>query len=534
MASSSAVDARRKVLSEQAIQGDRPASTKKVRSVAALAPRVTPKTKSAARRMRCRARVPSRLWRKAESAGWSGSRERRPHPARLGYPAATMLATLVGGTIFARDYRVVGLLAEGGFGAVYRVEQITNGRSRALKILHPYVVGSPKMRERFEQEARIGAMIESEHVVEVSAAGIDEATGTPWLAMELLDGEDLAKVMRSRGRLGAEEMLSILEDACDALGAAHRKGILHLDLKPENLFVAKKKLRGVSQVVKVLDFGISRIVAENRMSVTVTTGIGSNLWMSPEQAMKGARVVPASDVWALGLIAFHLLTGGYYWDAANVEPGEDISGAAVFAEMLTSALPPPSERAAVLGVAGALPAGFDGWFARCVARSADARYRNASAAIEGLREVLSGEATSVPPGPRHSPTAVVTETPVAPVLLTRASRTEVMDRAPVERTPRPVLAGSPDRVDGYVGLVLAAVVVGAMVAVTATGMVRGRQGMARGVGYLALLLLVLVGPNASILSRVVSMRRTHGVYLAVVVGAFALGAVPILALDWPR
>lgn len=339
-----------------------------------------------------------------------------------------MQGTLAVGAVFAKDYRVVGQLAEGGFGAVYKVEQISNGRLRALKILHAGVLEKAGMRERFAQEARIGAMIESEHVVEVSAAGIDEATGTPWLAMELLDGETLAQMMATRSRLGAAEVLSILEDVCDALGAAHRKGILHLDLKPENLFVAKRRLRGVTSVVKVLDFGIARIIAENRRSATVTTAIASWLWAPPEQAMKGAKVSPASDVWSLGLIGFHLLTGGYYWDAANVEHGAEINGMAVLVEVQTGALPLASERAAQLGVAEVLPGGFDGWFARCVARVAGDRYRDANDAIEGLRVVLASvtAGSAVVLVAQHSPTVSISAPPMAPALLPAGSQTEVM------------------------------------------------------------------------------------------------------------
>lgn len=322
-----------------------------------------------------------------------------------------MLTRLKVGTVFARNYRVLALLAEGGFGTVYRVEQTDNGKLRALKILQGGLVADPRMRERFTQEARIGAMIESDHVVEVSAAGIDEATGTPWLAMELLDGSDLAQVMERERRLSPARVLSVLEDVCDALAAAHAKGILHLDLKPENLFLARKRLRGVSEVVKVLDFGIARIAAEGRRSATVTTTLGTCLWASPEQAQKAAKVSPASDVWALGVIAFYLLTGKHYWDAANVEPGEKINNVAVVVEVQTSTLPPASVRARKLGVADALPAGFDRWFGRCVARQAGKRYRDAGQLIAGLRETLDGRSAtqvSSPPSQVSPPVAVPT------------------------------------------------------------------------------------------------------------------------------
>src|SRR5262245_43829055 len=103
----------------------------------------------------------------------------------------TALVTLTPGTIFARDFKVVKKLAQGGMGAVYVAEQISTGRPRALKLMHPGLVENPVLRQKFEQEAKIGARIPSDHVVEVVAAGVDAETGIPWLAMELLDGEDL-------------------------------------------------------------------------------------------------------------------------------------------------------------------------------------------------------------------------------------------------------------------------------------------------------------------------------------------------------
>src|SRR5262245_9524940 len=100
----------------------------------------------------------------------------------------TLLST---GTVFAGDYRIASELNQGGMGAVYVAEQISTGKARALKLMHPQLVSDPELRKRFEQEARIGSRIASEHVVEVNAAGIDAATGLPYLIMELLSGEDL-------------------------------------------------------------------------------------------------------------------------------------------------------------------------------------------------------------------------------------------------------------------------------------------------------------------------------------------------------
>ncbi len=297
--------------------------------------------------------------------------------------------------IFAKDFRVLRRLAEGGMGAVYVVEQCTTGHQRALKLMHPQVVSDPRGRERFAQEARIGSLIKSAHVVEVTAAGVDEATGTPWLAMELLEGEDLAQLVRRRGALPPEEVREIFEQLGDALGMAHRAGIMHLDLKPENVFIATSRLRGVPFVVKVLDFGISKIVAENKTAATVTSTIGSPLWLAPEQAHHGAKLRPATDVWAMGLIAFYLLTGRYYWRSANV-PDDEFNLTALLTEIMVFAMEPASVRASALGAARALPQGFDAWFACCLAREAEVRFGDAALAVATLIPLLSGFAGAVP------------------------------------------------------------------------------------------------------------------------------------------
>ena len=148
------------------------------------------------------------------------------------------LPQLTPGMVFARDFRVVRHLSAGGMGAVYVVEQISTQRPRALKIMLPELVREPKARERFMQEATVSARIRSDHIVEVVGAGVDDETGTPWMAMELLEGEELADTMRRRGTLPPVEVMEVFRQLCHALAAAHRKGIVHRDLKPENVLLS--------------------------------------------------------------------------------------------------------------------------------------------------------------------------------------------------------------------------------------------------------------------------------------------------------
>jgi formylglycine-generating enzyme required for sulfatase activity/serine/threonine protein kinase len=292
------------------------------------------------------------------------------------------LVQLEPGTLFAGDYLVVGPLCHGGMGAVYVAIQQSTGARRALKIMLPELVASARHRRRFEQEARIGARIESDHVVHVIGAGIDAATGTPWLAMELLRGEDLASLMAARGPLPVREVVAVLEQLCHALGAAHRVGIVHRDLKPENVFIGAARRPNARSEVKILDFGISKMMAE--AFTTGTGNIGSPMWMAPEQTNQGDPVGPPADVWSLGLLTFYLLTGVFFWHAANT----DAPVGALLREIVLKDVPSASRRAREYGVEDLLPPRFDEWFARCVDRDASARFENASVAYAVFWAIL--------------------------------------------------------------------------------------------------------------------------------------------------
>ena len=289
------------------------------------------------------------------------------------------------GSVLGGDFTIVRPLSSGGMGAVFVAEQASTGKLRAIKLMHKELVADPKQRERFEQEARVGARIPSDHVVQVIAAGVDPATGAPWMAMELLEGEDLAGHLQTRGTLPAAEVLTIFEQLCHALGAAHKAGIVHRDVKPENIFLAKTRSAAGEVSVKVLDFGIAKVVAESKTAVTAA--IGTPLWMAPEQSDPRAPITPAADVWSLGLLAFAALTGVSYWKAAS-DPHAAMT--ALMREILFEPIQPASARAAELGRSGLLPGGFDAWFARCMRREPTQRFATAGEAFEALPAGLSG------------------------------------------------------------------------------------------------------------------------------------------------
>ena len=171
---------------------------------------------------------------------------------------------LAEGTVFAGDFRVLRPLARGGMGAVYVAEQASTGKRRALKVMSPMLADDAKARERFVQEARVGALVDSEHVVEVIAAGGGGGTRVPWLPRELLEGETLGARLAGGEPIPLSQMREIATQLRHALALAHAKGIVHRDLKPENLFLERPRRAGVPFTVKVLDFGIAKLVQQAR------------------------------------------------------------------------------------------------------------------------------------------------------------------------------------------------------------------------------------------------------------------------------
>lgn len=282
------------------------------------------------------------------------------------------------GQIVGNDFQVIAPLSQGGMGRLFTVLQLSTGKKRALKVMAERFADDEKARARFTQEAKIGAQVESEHVVDVIAAGITDQ-GSPWLVMELLEGCDLSVWIEQRGPLSHAEARFVLDQLCHALEAAHRRGIVHRDLKPENIFIAQSRLQGIPFTVKVLDFGIARILEEHRSSGS-THPIGSPLWMAPEQADLNP-VSPATDVWALGLITFYILTGKVFWRSAHAP---ELRLTSLFTEILVTPIESASARAYALGASDRLSPDFDRWFGRCVARDPKERWASAAVALAHL------------------------------------------------------------------------------------------------------------------------------------------------------
>ncbi len=295
----------------------------------------------------------------------------------MAYPCA-----LEPDSIFAKDFRVVRGLRVGGMGSVYVVIQISTGKRRALKLLASQLVNNAEMRERFVREAQAAAEIESDHVVEIVTAGVDEESKTPYIAMELLRGEELADAVDRRGAFPLGEVREILAQIGHALERAHAQRIVHRDLKPENIFLALPRRRGTTFTAKLLDFGVAKFLALGASEMG-TAPVGSPLFMAPEQTDSFGNICPATDVWALGLLAFYLLTGKSYWLGA-----ERASVPALLREVCLDPLVTASFRAEQLGVSDSIPEGFDEWFGRCVDREVDQRYVEAGEAVRAFLQAV--------------------------------------------------------------------------------------------------------------------------------------------------
>jgi eukaryotic-like serine/threonine-protein kinase len=213
------------------------------------------------------------------------------------------------GEVVCGKYRLIRPLGEGGMGVVFEAEHLRLRESVAIKFLRPEVLALPDAVERFEREARASARIRGPHVVQVLDVDTDES-GRPYMVMELLRGRDLEAELRAHGRLPIEGAVDLVLQACVAVAQAHAAGIVHRDLKPSNLFVSEE---GGKRVLKVLDFGISKIAPDAEASTAPATSlylaVGTPLYMSPEQMRSSRDVDGRSDIWSLGVILYELLAG---------------------------------------------------------------------------------------------------------------------------------------------------------------------------------------------------------------------------------
>jgi eukaryotic-like serine/threonine-protein kinase len=228
---------------------------------------------------------------------------------------------------------MVRVLGKGGVGVVYEAQHLRLHAPVAVKFLLPEMLGIEGQAERFEREARAMARLSSPNVVRV--LDVDSTPeGVPYVVMEFLRGSDLQTYVKARGRLSVKETVTLVHKACLGIAEAHRMGIIHRDLKPANLFLTED---ASGPVLKVVDFGISKILDEDVEVTQTQMSLGTPSYMSPEQIMSARDVDHRADIWSLGVILYRLLTGRL--------PFAGTGQNAVAVQIVTAPPPPLSEAA---------------------------------------------------------------------------------------------------------------------------------------------------------------------------------------------
>jgi serine/threonine-protein kinase len=317
------------------------------------------------------------------------------------------------GEVIAGKYRVERLLGQGGMGVVLAGRHVHLEEQVAIKLMLSEAAFSSEAVARFLREAKAAARLESAHVARVSDVGT-LPDGRPYMVMEYLDGADLSQVLAQSGPLPIQDAVDYVLQASEAIAEAHSIGIVHRDLKPSNLFLTRRRDR--TPHVKVLDFGISKVAnaaGSGSDAMTRTSAMmGSPLYMSPEQMTSVRDVDGRSDIWALGIILYELLGGR--------PPFEGETLPQVCALVLQGQAAPLASRRYDI------PPELDAVVARCLAKSADHRFRDVAALATALRPfagrhsrasleriVLLGGGDHLPPSVAAPPVAVSQQGPYA-------------------------------------------------------------------------------------------------------------------------
>lgn len=285
--------------------------------------------------------------------------------------------------LLAGRYRIIGLVGRGGMGSVYRARDTELDEDVALKVLSDELAGSPALIERFRREVKLARRVTHENVARMFDIG--EHGGARFLTMEFIEGESLADLLTRTGRLPVAKVLELASAVCAGLAAAHRAGVVHRDLKPDNVMLARDGR------VLITDFGIARDPVASQGGATVGMVVGTPAYMAPEQVEARADIDARADIYALGAMLFELFTGEVPWKGSSAMA---IAAARLYA-------PPPSARAQNPGVPAALSAVVE----RCMAREPASRYASA----DEVRDALAGASPTLAEGASPSlPTPAAT------------------------------------------------------------------------------------------------------------------------------
>jgi serine/threonine-protein kinase len=317
-----------------------------------------------------------------------------------------MSLQLVPDAVIAQRFRLVRPLGKGGMGAVWEAHHLGIDIPCAVKFIEGQFAENEEMRARFEREAKAAALIRSPNVVQIYDHGVSE--GTPYIAMELLVGEDLRHRLDRVRTLPPSEIVTIVDAVSRALTRAHSAGVVHRDLKPDNIFL----VRDVDgEIPKVLDFGIAKQSGTTLAGSQTRTGamLGTPYYMSPEQAQGNKAIDARSDLWSMAVIVFEALLG--------VRPFESDGLGDLIMRIVAAPLPVPSKIAPV-------PSSFDEWWLRAASRDPAARFQSAKEFADTLRLGLGATLVGLP-GPL----------PAAPVSAATAPLRIAMGTTPGTATP---------------------------------------------------------------------------------------------------
>ncbi len=283
------------------------------------------------------------------------------------------------GLVVAGKYKLEDLVGKGGMGEVWRAFDQSLERPVALKFISDEVLERASVRSRFIAEAKAAARLRTPHVVSIYEQGLVD--DTPYIAMELLDGEDLRARLKRRRRLSPAEVCAIVDQIAQGLRVAHAEGIVHRDLKPGNVFLARE---GDRETVKLLDFGVAKRDTGRPSNLTATGEmVGSVYYMSPEQ-VRGSRDLDArADIWSLGVLCYRALTGRLPFK------GESVGDVAV--NICTTDPKPPTT------VRPDLPRELDDFILQALAREPNHRFRTATALADALIACCGRDLSTAPP-----------------------------------------------------------------------------------------------------------------------------------------
>ncbi len=261
--------------------------------------------------------------------------------------------------------RLVRPIGAGGMGAVWIADHLALKTQVAVKFILAGRENDTEARERFSREAEAAAQVKSPHVAQIFDHGVTD-DGIPFIVMELLEGEDLAKYVQSQGRLGLREVSSIITQICRALGRAHSKGLIHRDVKPANVFLCD--VGTPERFVKLLDFGVAKMLGGDPSTATKSGAVtGTPVYMAPEQLLGSKDLDHRADLWSVAVVAYELIAGR--------RPFEEETAAAIALRLHTRGMPRASTGIADLSEKSA--ASLDAWFDKAWAMDPKDRFDSA-------------------------------------------------------------------------------------------------------------------------------------------------------------